>query len=236
MNINVSSREIQGATRGIVRGGETLKEHRDRLMEATKRTKCYAGLKKLELRDSQPILYNKLFSRLRAGVVDARETAKKIAASPIVEQEGELCFTLYNAAGDSILTSTGIIIHVGTMYHVINSDKVFGTHRNGRPASSVRSRRSASVLPQRFRLIAQQLRHDGRDRRFAEDSEREEPASQLAPRPAFLFGKPATFHGYRSCVRVRYRLIASDHGSPSLSRGATCSLGSSFAPNLRTKV
>jgi acetone carboxylase alpha subunit len=47
--------------------------------------------------------------------VHARETAKKIAASPIVEQEGELCFTLYNAAGDCILTSTGIIIHVGTM-------------------------------------------------------------------------------------------------------------------------
>ncbi len=45
----------------------------------------------------------------------ARETAKKIAASPIVEQEGELCFTLYNAVGDCVLTSTGIIIHVGTM-------------------------------------------------------------------------------------------------------------------------
>lgn len=102
-------------TRGIVRGGETLKEHRDRLMEATKRTKHYAGLSKMALRDAEPIKYNKLFSRLRAGVVDARETAKKIAASPIVEQEGELCFTLYNAAGDSILTSTGIIIHVGTM-------------------------------------------------------------------------------------------------------------------------
>src|SRR5258708_7797397 len=115
MNINVGSKDTQGATRGIVRGGETLKEHRDRLMEATKRTKSYAGLKNWELRDTQLILYNKLFSRLRAGVVDARETAKKIAASPIVEQEGELCFTLYNAAGDSILTSTGIIIHVGTM-------------------------------------------------------------------------------------------------------------------------
>ena len=63
-------------TRGIVRGGETLKQHRDRLMEATKLTGHYAGIKKLELRDSQPILYNKLFSRLRAGVVDARETAK----------------------------------------------------------------------------------------------------------------------------------------------------------------
>jgi acetone carboxylase alpha subunit len=103
------------AVRGIVRGGETLKQHRDRLMEATKRTKHYAGLEQMELRDTQPILYNKLFSRLRAGVVGARETAKKIAASPIVEQEGELCFTLYNAAGDCILTSTGIIIHVGTM-------------------------------------------------------------------------------------------------------------------------
>ena len=106
---------MQTKVEGIVRGGETLKQHRDRLMEATQRTGHYAGIKQLELRDSQPILYNKLFSRLRAGVVDARETAKKIAASPIVEQEGELCFTLYNAAGDAILTSTGIIIHVGTM-------------------------------------------------------------------------------------------------------------------------
>lgn len=115
MNVNVSQTTLQGATRGVVRGGETLKEHRDRLMAATKATGHYAGLKTLELREKEPILYNKLFSRLRAGVVDARETAKKIAASPIVEQEGELCFTLYNAAGDSLLTSTGIIIHVGTM-------------------------------------------------------------------------------------------------------------------------
>lgn len=115
MNITVRDKDLSSTTRGIVHGGETLKEHRDRLMAATKQTGHYAGLETMELRDSKPILYNKLFSRLRAGVVDARETAKKIAASPIVEQEGELCFTLYNAAGDSILTSTGIIIHVGTM-------------------------------------------------------------------------------------------------------------------------
>jgi len=103
------------ARTGIVRGGETLKAHRDRIIGATKRTGHYAGLADLKLRDNEPILYNKLFSRLRAGVVDARETSKKIAASPIVEQEGELCFSLYNAAGDCLLTSTGIIIHVGTM-------------------------------------------------------------------------------------------------------------------------
>lgn len=106
---------MQSEIRGIVRGGQTLKQHRDEIMAKTKRTGHYAGLTERALHKNDPILYNKLFSRLRAGVVDARETAKKIAASPIVEQEGELCFTLYNAAGDSILTSTGIIIHVGTM-------------------------------------------------------------------------------------------------------------------------
>jgi len=105
----------QDIPRGIVRGGETLRDHRNRIMKATKTSGHYAGLTELNMRDQEPILYNKMFSRLRAGVVDARETSKKIAASPIVEQEGELCFTLYNAAGDSVLTSTGIIIHVGTM-------------------------------------------------------------------------------------------------------------------------
>ena len=106
---------VQSDIKGIVRGGQTLKQHRDKIQEDTKATGHYAGLKERALQKEDPILYNKLFSRLRAGVVDARETAKKIAASPIVEQEGELCFTLYNAAGDSILSSTGIMIHVGTM-------------------------------------------------------------------------------------------------------------------------
>lgn len=100
---------------GIGVGGLTLKEQRDGVLERTKRTGCYNGLEKLELKDSEPIRFEKVFSRLRAGVVNARETSKKIAASPIVEQEGELCFSLYNAVGDALLTSTGIIIHVGTM-------------------------------------------------------------------------------------------------------------------------
>ena len=95
--------------------GETLKQFRDSILERTASTGHYNGLKHLEFREADPIRYEKLFSKLRGGLVHARETAKKIAASPIVEQEGELCFTLYNPAGDCILTSTGIIIHVGTM-------------------------------------------------------------------------------------------------------------------------
>lgn len=99
----------------LLKNGQTLKEFRDGILERTTSTGHYNGLERLELREKDPIRYEKLFSKLRGGLVHARETAKKIAASPIVEQEGELCFTLYNAAGDCVLTSTGIIIHVGTM-------------------------------------------------------------------------------------------------------------------------
>lgn len=99
----------------LLKNGQTLKQFRDGIIERTKATGYYNGQEKLEFRDSDPIGYEKLFSKLRGGLVHARETAKKIAASPIVEQEGELCFTLYNAVGDCVLTSTGIIIHVGTM-------------------------------------------------------------------------------------------------------------------------
>lgn len=99
----------------LLKNGKTLKQHRDEIVARTQETGFFNGLEKLAFRDSDPIRYEKLFSKLRGGVVHARETAKKIAASPIVEQEGELCFTLYTAAGDCVLTSTGIIIHVGTM-------------------------------------------------------------------------------------------------------------------------
>jgi len=100
---------------GLAGGGKTLKQNRDSVLARTAKTGYYNGLKALAFKENDPIAYEKMFSKLRGGLVHARETAKKIAASPIVEQEGELCFTLYNAAGDCVLTSTGIIIHVGTM-------------------------------------------------------------------------------------------------------------------------
>lgn len=109
----MSSKEVGFAD--LLKNGQTLKEFRDGIVERTQATGHYNGLDRLEFRDTDPIGYEKLFSKLRGGLVHARETAKKIAASPIVEQEGELCFTLYNAVGDCVLTSTGIIIHVGTM-------------------------------------------------------------------------------------------------------------------------
>jgi acetone carboxylase alpha subunit len=95
--------------------GKTLKEMRHEIDELSRETGYYAGLRDLPFKESDPIRFEKIFAKLRGGVVHARETAKRVAASPIVEQEGELCFTLYTPEGDSVVTSTGIIIHVGTM-------------------------------------------------------------------------------------------------------------------------
>jgi N-methylhydantoinase B len=90
-------------------------------------TGSYYGLSgALELKDSEPIEYEKLFSRLRGGLVSARETALNISASPIVRELGELCFALYTPEGDSIALSTGIIVHVHTM-----SDAIKFMVRNG---------------------------------------------------------------------------------------------------------
>src|SRR5437588_3180074 len=79
----------------------------------------YYGIDELKLKDADPIRYEKLFSRLRGGLVSARETALNISASPIVKEIGELCFALYTPEGDSVTLSTGIIVHVHTMSDAI---------------------------------------------------------------------------------------------------------------------
>jgi acetone carboxylase, alpha subunit len=104
-----------GSASGIGWNGKSLKDMREEVSQLSMTTGHYAGLNELTFKESEPIRYEKIFAKLRGGVVHARETAKKVAASPIVEQEGELCFTVYTPEADSIVTSTGIIIHVGTM-------------------------------------------------------------------------------------------------------------------------
>jgi N-methylhydantoinase B len=79
----------------------------------------YWGIERLELKEKDPIRFEKLFSRLRGGLVTARETALNISASPIVKEIGELCFALYTPEGDAVALSTGIIVHVHTMSDAI---------------------------------------------------------------------------------------------------------------------
>jgi N-methylhydantoinase B/oxoprolinase/acetone carboxylase alpha subunit len=88
----------------------------ERLFDQTGR---YWGLDSLPMREQEPIRFEKIFSRLRGGLVTARETALNISASPIVKEIGELCFALYTPEGDSVALSTGIIVHVHTMSDAI---------------------------------------------------------------------------------------------------------------------
>lgn len=94
----------------------SMLERSESLFAATGR---YDGLSELRLKSEQPILYEKIFSKIRGGLVNARETAMNISASPIVKEIGELCFALYTPEGDSVALSTGIIVHVHTMSDAI---------------------------------------------------------------------------------------------------------------------
>src|SRR5207344_2616055 len=105
--------DVQTVT-GLGADGARLKDLLERSEELFAETGHYQGLEDLELKESDPIGYEKLFSRLRGGLVSARSTAMNISASPIVKELGELCFALYTPEGDSVALSTGIIVHVHT--------------------------------------------------------------------------------------------------------------------------
>jgi acetone carboxylase alpha subunit len=104
---------------GIGENGQTLREQFEKLEGKTELTDHYAGLEELELKNEEPITYEQMFSQLRGDLVNARETSKEVAATPIVEQEGELCYGLFTPEGDSIAVSTGIIVHIHTMSEAI---------------------------------------------------------------------------------------------------------------------
>ena len=98
----------------------TLRESLELRERQFSETGAYAGLTdELRLKASEPILFEKVFSRLRGGLVTARETALNISASPIVKELGELCFAVYTPEGDSVALSTGVIVHVHTMSDAI---------------------------------------------------------------------------------------------------------------------
>jgi N-methylhydantoinase B/oxoprolinase/acetone carboxylase alpha subunit len=99
--------------------GMSLKEMLERSEERLSATGNYCGVEELELKRRDPIRYEKIFAKIRGGLVNARETAMNISASPIVQELGELCFALYTPEGDSIALSTGIIVHVHTMSDAI---------------------------------------------------------------------------------------------------------------------
>ncbi|TXT58802.1 MAG: Acetone carboxylase alpha subunit [Promethearchaeota archaeon] len=98
---------------------KTLKEMLENSEILFEETNHYYGLDMLRLKQQNPFNYEKGYASLRGALVSARETALHIAASPIVKEIGELCFALYTPEGDSIVVSTGILVHVHTMSEAI---------------------------------------------------------------------------------------------------------------------
>ncbi len=106
--------------------GRTLAQMLHDSQEVYARTGHYYGTERLTIKESDPIYYEKIWSRLRGTLVGARETALNISGSPIVREIGELCFGLYTPEGDSVAISTGIMAHIHTMSdaikHMVASD------------------------------------------------------------------------------------------------------------------
>ncbi|MFB0563369.1 MAG: hydantoinase B/oxoprolinase family protein [Candidatus Lokiarchaeia archaeon] len=99
--------------------GKTLKEMLEESEKIFEETGYYSGIEKLRLKEENPFRYERAYASLRGALVSARETALHIAASPIVKEIGELCFALYTPEGDSIVVSTGILVHVHTMSEAV---------------------------------------------------------------------------------------------------------------------
>ena len=78
---------------------EMLEQCEVRLAE----TGCYDGVTELTLKAESPLKYESLHTRLRSSVVSARETSKRISASPGVREVGESVVGLYTPEGDSVV-------------------------------------------------------------------------------------------------------------------------------------
>ena len=104
---------------GVGWDGATLQEMIQESEDLFEETGHYHGREELSMKSEQRTAYEQMFSQLRGGLVNARETTVDVSASPIVEQEGECCFAVYTPEGDSITLSTGILAHVHTMSDAI---------------------------------------------------------------------------------------------------------------------
>jgi len=111
--------EQKTARKGIGLSGKTLKEMLGEKEKLYKETGFYYGLEDLPLSTEDPLKLELLHARLLAAAIAGRETTRMISASPQIREVAELAVALYTPEGDCILQSTGIIIHIPIIGHVI---------------------------------------------------------------------------------------------------------------------
>lgn len=96
---------------------KTLKEHflarRRRIAEQG----CYEP--DLELKERDPIRFEVLYTKALQAVMNAREVARLVSASPVTRELGETIFGLYTPEGDAVCLSNGLMLHVRTISRMI---------------------------------------------------------------------------------------------------------------------
>ena len=71
------------------------------------------------LKDGDPVKFEVFYTKLSQSIVNARDLARQIAASPEMREMGESVLGLYTAEGDAICLSPGLMVHVRTMSRAI---------------------------------------------------------------------------------------------------------------------
>ncbi|MBI2864616.1 MAG: hydantoinase B/oxoprolinase family protein [Chloroflexi bacterium] len=85
--------------------------------KSLKERSCYEDA--LLFKEQDPIQFEVLYTKLVHSVLNAREVAALVSASPVVREMGECVFGLYTAEGDAICLSVGLMLHIHTMSRMI---------------------------------------------------------------------------------------------------------------------
>ncbi len=104
---------------GVAVGGARLIDLLVRSDERLQQTGRYQGIETLSFKEQDPIRFERFHARLLSTVISVRDTMKFIASSPAVRDFEEFLINLYTPEGDSIVISTGIMVHVHTLSEFI---------------------------------------------------------------------------------------------------------------------
>jgi N-methylhydantoinase B/acetone carboxylase alpha subunit len=98
--------------------------------ESTRRTGHYCGIERLDLKNSDPLRFERFSASILATLIAARETSKYVAASPGAREMGELVFTLLTPEGDPAVMSYGLAIHLSVKNFFIRAMAERGFEKN----------------------------------------------------------------------------------------------------------
>jgi len=99
----------------------TLREMIEKRDRVTAETGHYYGLTSLPLHNDDAVKMTRFNAQLTTTAVFARETAKHVAASPVMRSFGECLWMILQPEGDAVTASLGLIGHVQTAAFLVKS-------------------------------------------------------------------------------------------------------------------